>query len=357
MSDTCCCCCGAGPITEYNLSDHWITGEIKTEPGKVPVVPTKLAFNDKFGALKVRFNIGRMKYTINPGLYAVGNPDSHSPVLVSANYKLTFDSLRKELSGLNCWIMILDTKGINVWCAAGKGTFGTAEIINRIKATKLSEIVSHKKLILPQLGAPGVKAHEVTKETGFSVVYGPIRACDVSTFLNTDCTATDEMRKVKFTIRDRVVLTPVEFIAAAKTALLVLGILFLINLVAARAFGGADLLIFLAAILAGTVFTPILLPFIPGRAFAVKGWLLGFLTTTCIVGANGWFTIDSLLLTIGYLLVLPSYAAFLAMNFTGSSTYTSFSGVLKEMKLSLPPIIVSMVLGCVLLLINAFVGG
>lgn len=91
---TCCCCCQeVEPITEYDLKDHWITGEIETAKGKVPLVSTKLTFQDTFGAFTVRFNIGRLKYKINPGLYAVGNPDSNSPVLVSANYKLTFDIL------------------------------------------------------------------------------------------------------------------------------------------------------------------------------------------------------------------------------------------------------------------------
>lgn len=352
----CCCCHSAEPITKYDLADHWIIGEIETSKGKVPVVSTKLLFKDKFGVFKVRINIGRMKYKINPGLYAIGNPNNNSPVLVSANYKLTFDSLRKELDGLDCWIMILDTKGINVWCAAGKGTFGTAEIINRIEKTKLSEIVSHKKLILPQLGAPGVSAHEITRQTSFAVTYGPVRACDIKAFIKADCKATDEMRKVKFTICDRLVLTPVEFITAAKTAILVLGILFLINLFAARPFRIADLLIFAATIFTGTVITPVLLPFIPGRAFAFKGWLLGMIVTFCMVWLNGWFVLNSLLLAIGYLLVLPSYSAFLAMNFTGSSTYTSFSGVIKEMKTALPPIIITMISGCILLLIKAFVG-
>lgn len=357
MSEKSCCCQSAAEaLTKYDLSDHWITGEVETGKGRVPVVSTKLSFEDRFGACKVRFNIGRMKYKINPGLYAVGNPDSNAPVLVSANYKLTFDSLRKELDGIDCWIMILDTKGINVWCAAGKGTFGTAEIINRIEKTKLSEILSHKNLILPQLGAPGVSAHEITRQTGFTVTYGTIRANDIKAFLKADCKATDEMRKVKFTIRDRLVLTPVEFISAAKTAILVLGILFLINLIALRPFGIADLLTFAAAIFTGTVITPVLLPFIPGRAFSFKGWLLGMLVTFCMIWLNGWFSLNSLLLAVGYLLVLPSYSAFLAMNFTGSSTYTSFSGVIKEMKAALPPVITTMALGCILLLIKAFVG-
>ena len=61
----------------------------------------------------------------------VGAPDADSPVLVTANYKMTVDLLRRELAGLNAWLLVLDTRGINVWCAAGKGTFGTGEVIRR----------------------------------------------------------------------------------------------------------------------------------------------------------------------------------------------------------------------------------
>ena len=67
----------------------------------------------------VRWSIGRNNYKIEPGIYALGSPDKNSEVLVTANYKLSFDTLRKNLTGLNVWILVLDTKGINVWCAAG----------------------------------------------------------------------------------------------------------------------------------------------------------------------------------------------------------------------------------------------
>ena len=129
---------------------------------------TTLSFRDVLGGWKARWGINRMGYETEPGLYAVGSPDSTSPVLVSANYGLTFNVLRKNLSGLDCWLLILDTKGINVWCAAGKGTFGTDELIDRIGAVGLSEVVTHRNLILPQLGAPGISAHEVKQLTGFS---------------------------------------------------------------------------------------------------------------------------------------------------------------------------------------------
>lgn len=340
-------------ITPYNEKDKWVTGEIHTLQGDVPVASTDISFKDTLGAWKVRWGIGRMDYKISPGLYAIGNPDQTSSVLVSANYKLTFDTLRKELSGLDCWIVILDTKGINVWCAAGKGTFGTDELVGRISKIGLSEIVSHRTLILPQLGAPGVSAHEVTKQTGFSVVYGPVRAKDINAFIASGFKATEEMRTVKFTAWDRLVLTPVELVAATKTSLMVFGVLFLINLFAARPFGLADFIAYAGAVVTGTVVTPLLLPLIPGRAFAWKGWLLGLLWTTGFVWLNGWFAFEFLLLAIGYLLVLPSLSAFLAMNFTGSSTYTSSSGVIKEMKAAVPLIALSSVAGIVLVLIKS----
>jgi hypothetical protein len=354
---SCCCCsgdscCSAELITPYDKKDKWVTGEIQTPGGGVPVVSTELRFGDWLGAFKVRWGVGRMNYKINPGLYAVGNPDDTSPVLVSANYKLTFDMLRKELSGLNCWILILDTKGINVWCAAGKGTFGTAELVNRIRKTGLHDIVSHRKLVLPQLGATGVSAHEVAKQTGFAVIYGPVRAKDIKAFLESGCKATKEMRTVKFTAWDRLVLTPVELVSAAKLSLTVFGVMFLVNLFAARPFGLPDFIAYAGAVIIGTVITPLLLPVVPGRAFAWKGWLPGLLWTLGYIWFSGWFAPGYLLLAVGYLLELPAVSAYLAMNFTGSSTYTSLSGVIKEMKTAVPLIAVSFTAGIVLVLIN-----
>ena len=159
-----------------------------------PQVPTQLYWTDKVGAFKARIGFGRMNYTVEPGIYTVGNPDENSPVLISANYKLSFDALRKELTSLNAWIIVIDTKGINVWCAAGKGTFGTDEIVRRINLIELAKIVSHRKIIVPQLGAVGVSAHKVKKLSGFSVIYGPVRAKDIIEFMQSGMQAAEKMR-------------------------------------------------------------------------------------------------------------------------------------------------------------------
>ncbi len=111
--------------------------------------------------IRLWIRAGIEQHLIEPGLYVLGKPTKESPVFVSANYTLSFDALRSVLNGNDCYILVLDTKGINVWCAAGKGTFGTDELVHRIVSVGLADIVSHRTLIVPQLGATGVNAREV----------------------------------------------------------------------------------------------------------------------------------------------------------------------------------------------------
>ena len=323
----------------------------------VKTVSTELTIDDILGAWKVRWGVGRTDYAVEPGLYAVGKPDNSSPVFVSANYKLTFDTLRKNLDGLNCWLLILDTKGVNVWCAAGKGTFGTDELVNRIEASELSKYVLHNKLILPQLGATGVSAHEVKKRSGYDVEYGPVRASDIKEYVEAGYKATKEMRTVKFTLWDRLVLAPMEFIPALKYALPVFGVMLAANLFATNPFNKTDFIDNVGAILSGTVLTPALLPYIPGKAFSTKGWIIGLGVTAGILGLSGKLKKGNLLLSAGHLLLFPAIASFLAMNFTGSSTYTSPSGVNKEMEKALPFIVGAVAMGTILTLGIHLFGG
>ena len=338
MNNNACCASGA------DCND---TGVCNGD-NNVKTVSTTLSLLDVLGEWKVRWGIGREDYSVEPGLYAVGKPDNESPVFVSANYKLTFDTLRKNLDGINCWLLILDTKGINVWCAAGKGTFGTEELIQRISSSELSKYVSHKKLVLPQLGATGVSAHEVKRRSGYDVKYGPVRASDIKEYINAGYEATKEMRTVQFTLWDRLVLTPMELIPALKYSLPVFGVMLLANTFAARPFDKTEVLANAGAIVAGTILTPALLPYIPGKAFSLKGWQVGLGLTAGILGITGKFSRGNRLLSAGHLLLFPAISAFLAMNFTGASTYTSPSGVNKEMEKALPFIVGAAAIGLVL---------
>ena len=361
-------CCSSPQEQEEAISyvdgERFLSGTIETVIGQVPRVKTELTSADKIGSFKARWGVGRMSYAIAPGLYAVGDPTPDSPVLVSANYKLSFDSLRQELDGLDLWILVIDTKGINVWCAAGKGTFGTAEIVRMVDKTSLSKVVTHRRLILPQLGAPGVAAHLVKAESGFRVTYGPVLAGDLPAFLNNGYKAEPKMRRTTFTLADRLILTPVEIVALLKPlAGLTLAIFLLssaalvvgkiqYSLAAALLQTTYLLLPFIGAALTGAVLAPALLPYIPGRALAWKGCLLGMVLTFILLAS--FYSNASWLLKSSYLLTIPAIASFLSLNFTGSTTYTSLSGVVKEMGVALPVMIISASLGTVALIVSFF---
>jgi len=333
-------------------------GSVKTPVGPIPQVPSSLAWRDYLGTFKVRWGMDRMRYTVEPGLYAVGRPDERSPVLVTANYKLSFDKLRNELTGTNVWIMVLDTKGVNVWCSAGKGTFGTMELIGRIESTGLSDLVSHRELILPQLAGPGVAAHEVKKKSGFKVIYGPIRAEDLPTFLDSDLKATSEMRLKTFTLWERMVLIPVELANVMKAGLIIFPVMFLLAYLGKLGEGPANalshalfsVLALLMAIVAGAVLTPLLLPWLPGRAFSVKGLTLGLLADFILVTLrlNELATWTDRIEILAWFLLIPALSTYLAMNFTGASTYTSLSGVRREMRWALPAQITAGGIGVIL---------
>ena len=102
-----------------------------------------------------------------------------------------------------------------------------------------------------------------------------------------------------------------------------------------------------SAILAGAVFTPLLLPWLPGRAFSLKGVSIGILAAVAFLALRGGdpVTTAGCLDIMSWLLLIPAATAFLSMNFTGASTYTSLSGVRKEMRWAVPLQIAAFVAG------------
>ena len=343
------------------MKPYYITGQIETPAGEVEQVSTVWTNSDLFSTIKVRWSIGRMNYTVKPGLYAVGVPDKDSDVFVSCNFKLSFDHLRQALHGLNAWILVLDTKGINVWCAAGKGTFGTKELAFRMKEHQLEKILAHKRVILPQLGATGVAAHIIKEETGFKVIYGPVRAEDIPAFVANRYKATPEMRKVNFNFWDRTKLIPVELFYGKQYLVLIPAIFFIMAGFNTHGFsvdsswnnGGRAILNLLVAYLSGCVLTPALLPYIPFKRFSLKGLVVGWLMAALLLYFG--FLGASLFEIISWFLIIGGISSFVAMNFTGSSTFTSISGVLREMKLSLPVQIFGTALGFIGWIVTRFI--
>ncbi|MCP4631746.1 MAG: acetyl-CoA synthase subunit gamma [candidate division Zixibacteria bacterium] len=347
------------------MNNQWTEDKVETQIGFIPKVKTRLELTDNLNSFKRRWGFGRTGYIVKPGLYALGNPDADSEVFVSANYKMSFDRLRSNLNGIDGWILVLDTKGVNVWCSAGKGTFGTNELVNRVRLTGLENVVNHKRLILPQLAAPGVSAHEVKKEIGFRVRYGPIKAEDISEFLEAGRKASPEMRIVKFTLWDRMVVIPIEFVMSLKYAILTLACFVILSglhsggysLQLINEVGFKSVFIFSGAYICGTVLGPLLLPFLPGKAFSVKGAWIGAIFVFALWGYQystaGWF--DLKVDDLAWILIVPSVSSFLTMNFTGASTYTSLSGVLKEMRVAVPAQLIAFTLGIILWIVGRFI--
>ena len=376
-----CCCPGPAPVPPEDVCcirkeadagrdparpSHaaWIVGSVRAGDAEVPQISNTLRLPDRIGAWKARWGIGRMQYRVEPGLYAAGQPTADSPVLISASYRMSFDRLRSQLGDIDAWVLVLDTDGINVWCAAGKGTFGTEELIRRMDVTNLSGVVSHRTIIVPQLGAPGVAAHEVRKRGSFKVVYGPIRAEDLPAFLDSGMKATPEMRRVRFSLADRLAVVPVELMVSAKYVFLIMAAFFILSGLGpdgyspARVFidGTWSAFLILAAFAGGTLFGPALLPWLPGRALALKGVWIG-MAVLLVVAGLAWMRpekIDGEFAIAGWCLMIPTITSFVTMNFSGSTTYTSLSGVRREMRVAVPIQAVAAVAGVVLWLVGRF---
>ena len=295
-----------------------------------------------------------MGYMVPAGLYAIGSPTQDDPVVVTANYKMSYDLVRSALDGRNLWLLALETYGINVWCAAGKGTFGAQELVKRIVETGLERVVNHRRLILPILGAPGVAAHQVLRQSGFTVSYATIRAEDLPEYLDNGMKTTPAMQELTFSLRQRLALVPVEIVLMLKTFCIWGAALFLAatlmygvttGLTALAALGGA--------VLAGLVLTPILLPWIPGRSFAVKGALTGLAwcaSLYLLADGSDW----SMATTGACVLTLPAISAFYALNFTGCTGFTSRSGVKKELRFGIPIMGCALIAGLLILVAGRF---
>ncbi|MGD0279685.1 MAG: mercury methylation corrinoid protein HgcA, partial [Smithella sp.] len=248
--------------------------------------------------------------------------------------------------------------GINVWCAAGKGTFGTDELVRRIDLSGLKNIVSHRKLILPQLGAPGVAAHKVKQISGFHVQYGPIRAEDLPAYLDACFKVTEKMRIITFPWKERAVLIPIELMEAMKSFLVLAAAFLILSGIMgpagfwanAGSFGLFSVGALLCAIIGGVVLNPLLLPYLPGRAFSIKGFSTGIIIALILLYLHdiNWAAWPGRIEAMAWLFIIPAMSGFLAMNFTGCSTYTSLSGVKKEMRWALPLEIACGALGIIL---------
>ncbi len=137
------------------------------------------------------------------GLRSIGSPDRDAPVLVTCNFDLTVRRVIRALQGLDCYLLVADSRGINVWCAAGGGKLTAYSVSSVVKTSRIAEKVNHRTLILPQLSAAGVDIARVEEETGWHCRFGPTYAQDITAYLGANLCKTDGMRRVTFPLAAR----------------------------------------------------------------------------------------------------------------------------------------------------------
>jgi NAD-dependent dihydropyrimidine dehydrogenase PreA subunit len=97
---------------------------------------------------------------------------------------------------------VVNTDGINVWCAATGGHFTDHDVISVLKTSGIQDMVDHRTVILPQLAAAGVDTKNIKKKTGWDIVWGPVDAEDIPAFLESG-KKSEGMRTVEFPLKNR----------------------------------------------------------------------------------------------------------------------------------------------------------
>lgn len=300
-----------------------------------------------------------MRYGVAPGLYSLGNPGPDSPVIVTANYKLTFDIVRRDLRGMSCWILALDTGGIGAWCASRGGTFATEELVTRLGRTRVADAVSHRRLILPRFGEASVDPRLVLEHTGFTVHFGPLRSSDLPAFLESG-EATAAMLETRFSLVDRLVLAPMELGQSLKRyAVFVLAaFLYSGSTPAGVAFdrGWSDAwrlyALGLGAVLSGSFLVPLLFPWIPLRPCSAKGWTVGAAVSTALLYGAGLARGMDPFLTAACLLFFPAAAALMAFAFASAVPDLDSSSARREGRVFLPLFIAAAVMAAAALVLS-----
>ena len=255
---------------------------------------------------------------IKTGLYSLGNPSKDSPLLVTANYLSTFTAVRKHLRGLDCYLLVIDTRGINVWCAAGEGNFSAEEIHNSLRATRAGDIVETRTLILPKLSANGVRYRDVKRLTRWNAVFGPVYARDIPEYLNNNLVKTEPMKRVDFGFLERLrVAPPFAFFCAFLAALPLV--------VFHHLYSPMIPLIVLAA---AFVF-PVAFYILPTDYFFKKGITLGLVGAAC-AALFLWNAGAPPKEMLQWALIIVGLTTFIAMDFSGMSPVSNYSRIKQE---------------------------
>jgi hypothetical protein len=138
------------------------------------------------------------------GLIEIGNPGRRSPVLLTCNYHLTVERVARALKGMDCYLLVANSKGHNVWGGSTGGHFTNHDVVSVLKTSAIEELVDHRTVILPQLAAAGIESRVIKEKTGWKVTWGPVYSKDIPSFIKNKFNKTSEMREVRFPLLQRI---------------------------------------------------------------------------------------------------------------------------------------------------------
>jgi ubiquinone/menaquinone biosynthesis C-methylase UbiE len=246
---------------------------------------------------------------VNPGVYVVGRPGPDSPVLVTGNFDLTVRRLVKAIDGrISAWVLVVDSAGINVWCAAGGGFLNADKVIGALHISGLERLVHHRALILPQLCANGVDGWRIRRETNWGVHWGPVRAEDIPDFVDAGRVKTDEMRWVQFPLKDRL-----EMVTAT------LGFYGLFILLPVAIFWRSNFWLIFVSMVGISYFYAVVLPWLPGRDGIAKSVSLTLITLAGLVAFCAIYEPLPSLLMFRWVVGLVALSVFSAAELQGMS--------------------------------------
>ncbi len=293
-----------------------------------------LTWLDYLKAMISWFDAFKRTYVLEPGLYYTGEAhDKTTPILVTANYRLTLFTILRKLKGMNVRILVIDTDGINVWCASGKQKFNTAEIMKQVNRYEKETLTDDKRpaLILPKLSLSGVDI-KALRQAGVKPIIGPVYAKQLPEYLTHPPLKDQKNDIIQFGFLSRLFTWLPGFVQfcwyfllvviIAKTLMIELQTWWILGLV-------------------GVIVTvyPLLFPRIPGKQFAVKGiWLA--LVMTAGIGASFLLGLISAFHLSTLTIFTFATSLFFGLSYTGNSAVSNYTMVRKETARYLPPIVV-----------------
>ena len=145
-----------------------------------------------------------LPFPCRTGLVKIGNPDRNSPVLLTGNFRLTVERLRRAIEGIDAYLLVANSRGVNVWCAATGGMLTNHDVVSVLKTSGIEDLVDHRTVILPQLAATGIEGRAIQHSAGWKVIWGPVYASAIPAFARNGFKRTREMSAVAFPWPQRV---------------------------------------------------------------------------------------------------------------------------------------------------------